>query len=101
MEKKRAHKLIAINSHTDLFSSAAYLCMQQQTMSVQALSRLLEAVAKSIKHAAAMSTILATEVFQARHDAVLATSKGVLGWCEGVLCHRGVQLILAYYPCSR
>ena len=43
-------------------------------MSVPALSRLLEAVAKSIKHATAMSTILATEMFQARRDAVLATS---------------------------
>ena len=43
-----------------------------------ALSRLLEAVAKSIKHATAMSTILATEIFQARHDAALATSKLLL-----------------------
>ena len=40
--------------------------------------RLLEAVAKSIKHATAMSTILATEIFQARRDAVLATSKLLL-----------------------
>ena len=78
MEKKRDRKLKAINSHADLFSSAAYLCMQQQTISVQALSRLLEAVAKSIKHATAMSTILATEIFQARRDAVLATSKVLL-----------------------
>ena len=61
--EKRACKLVAINSHVDLFSSAAYLCMQQQTMSTPALSRLLEAVAKSIKHATAMSTILATEIF--------------------------------------
>ena len=76
--EKRARKLIAISLHADLFSSAAYPCMQQQTMSVQALSRLLEAVAKSIKHATAMSTILATEIFQARHDAILATSKVLL-----------------------
>ena len=47
-------------------------------MSAPALSRLLEAVAKSIKHGTAMSTILATEIFQARHDAVLATSKILL-----------------------
>ena len=47
-------------------------------MSVPALSRLLEAVAKYIKHATAMSTILATEIFQARNDAVLATSKILL-----------------------
>ena len=76
--EKRAHKLLAINSHADLFSSAAYLCMQQQTMSAPALSRLLEVIAKSIKHATAMSTILATEIFQARRDAVLATSKILL-----------------------
>ena len=67
--EKRARKLIAINLHAELFSSAAYY------VSVQALSRLLEAVAKLIRHAAAMSTILATEIPQARHDAVLATSK--------------------------
>ena len=47
-------------------------------MSVPALSRLLEAVAKSIKHATAMSMILATEIFQARRDVVLATSKLLL-----------------------
>ena len=76
--EKRARKIMAINSHVDLFSSAAYLCMQQQTMSVPALLRLLEAIAKSIKHAMAMSTILAKEIFQARHDGVLATSKILL-----------------------
>ena len=38
---------MAINSHTDLFSSAACLCLQQESMSVNALSRVLEAVAKS------------------------------------------------------
>ena len=43
-----------------------------QSVSMPALSRLLEAVAKSIKHATAMSTILATEIFQTRRDAVLA-----------------------------
>ena len=75
--ERRAHKLTTINSHADLFSSAAYLCMQQQTMSVPAPSR-LQAVAKSIKHATAMSTMLAMEIFQARRDAVLATSKILL-----------------------
>ena len=50
---KRARKFIAIISFADLFS-AAYLCMQQQTMSVPALSSLIEAVAKSIKHATAI-----------------------------------------------
>ena len=54
---KKAQKLITINSHADLFSSAAYRCLQQESMSVTALSRLLEAVAKSIKHATAMSII--------------------------------------------
>ena len=47
-------------------------------MSVAALSRLLEAVAKSIRHATAVSTILATELFQARLDEAIATSKLLL-----------------------
>ena len=76
--EKRTRKLMAINSHVDLFSSAAYLCLQQQSMSVPALSRLLEAVAKSIPHSTAMSTILTTEPFQARSDAAIATSKLLL-----------------------
>ena len=50
----------------------------QQQMSVPALSRLMEAATKSIKYTTAMSTILATEIFQARRDAVLATSKILL-----------------------
>ena len=66
MGKRGLANLIAINSHADLFSSAAYVCLQQELMLVAALSRLLEALAKSIKHSTAMSTILATEIFQAR-----------------------------------
>ena len=76
--KRKARKLVAINSHADLFSSAAFLSLQQESMSVAALSRLLEAVAKSIKHATAMSTLLTTELFQARRDAALASSKLLL-----------------------
>ena len=72
----KARKLVSINSHADLFSSAAFLSLQQE--SVSALSRLLEAVAKSIKHATAMSTLLTTELFQARRDAALASSKLLL-----------------------
>ena len=69
---------MGINSHADLFSSAAYLCLQQESMSVTALSRLLEAVAKSIRHSVTMTTILATELFQAGSDAAIATSKLLL-----------------------
>ena len=75
---KRARSLVAINSHADIFSCAAYLCLQQESMSVNALSILLEAVAKSVKHATAMSTILAIELFQARSDTVIASSKLLL-----------------------
>ena len=56
----------------------AYSCLQQESMSVIALSRLLEAVAKSIKHATARSTSLATKLFQAKPDAAIATSKLLL-----------------------
>ena len=76
--ERKARKLVSINSHADLFSSAAFLCLQQESMSVVALSRLLEAVAKSIKHATAMSTLLTSKIFQARRDAALASSKLLL-----------------------
>ena len=76
--EKKARKLVSINSYADLFSSAAFLCLQQQLMSVTALSRLFEAVAKSIKHATAMSTLLTTEIFQARRDTALASLKLLL-----------------------
>ena len=69
---------MAINSHSDLLSSAAYQCLQQESISVYALSRHLEAVAKSIKHAKAVSTILAIELFQARRDIAIAPSKILL-----------------------
>ena len=61
-----------------IFFCCIFMYAAADIMSVQALLRLLEAVAKSIKHAMAMSTILATEIFQARCDAVLATSKVLL-----------------------
>ena len=48
---------------------------QHESMSVNALSRLLEVVAKSIKRATDMSTILVIELFQARRDAAIASSK--------------------------
>ena len=63
---------MAINSHADLFLSAAYQCLQQVSVLVNTL---FEAVAKSIKHATAMSTILAIELFQARREAAIASSK--------------------------
>ena len=39
---------LAVNSHAELFSLAAYLCLHQGSMSVNALSRLLEADAKPV-----------------------------------------------------
>ena len=76
--EKTAYSLVAINSHADLFSSTAYQCLQQESILVNALSRLLESVAKSIKHATAMSTILAIAFFQAQQDAAIASSKILL-----------------------
>ena len=49
--------------YTDKLACGSILfCMQQQIMSKPALSRLLEAIAKSFKHATAMSTILAMKI---------------------------------------
>ena len=40
--EKKAHKLVTINLHADLFSKAAYLCLQQESMLINALSRLFD-----------------------------------------------------------
>ena len=54
---KRAHSLVAVNSYVDILSSASYLCFRQESMSINAMSRFPEAVAESIKHATALSTL--------------------------------------------
>ena len=73
---------MAIKFHAELFSSAACQCLQQESMPVNALSSLLEAVAKSVKYATAMLTILAIELFQARRDASIALSKFLMNHCS-------------------
>ena len=75
IREKRALNFVALNSHADLFLSSAYQCLQQNSMSVSVLSGLLEAIAKSIKLATAMSTILTIELFQAQCNADIASSK--------------------------
>ena len=64
-------------TYSDQFARRSFFfcCIPSSRQSVQALLRLLEAIAKSIRHATAMSTILFMEIFQARCDAVLTTSK--------------------------
>ena len=62
-------------------SSAAYVqfvCMQRQTISLPTLSRLIETVAKSIKACDDYFYIWATEILQAKRDALLAMFKILL-----------------------
>ena len=72
--ERRVRSLVAINSHDYLFSYTIYLCLHQESMPVNALSRLLEEVTKFIRYATAMSTILVTELFQARRGTAIASS---------------------------
>ena len=67
-------------TYSDQFARRSFFfrCIPSSGQSVQALLRLLEAIAKSIRHATAMSTILFMEIFQARRDAVWTTSKILL-----------------------
>ena len=51
---------------------------QQESMPVNALFRLLEAVAKSIKHATDLWTIMAIELLRAQGHAAIASSKILL-----------------------
>ena len=73
MWEKRARSLVEVNSYADLFSSAAYQFLHQESVSVSALSRLLKAVAKSVRHTNALFTILAIELLQARGHSAIAS----------------------------
>lgn len=76
--ERRCRELVSIASHADLFSSAAYQNLRQETLSPQALQRLLEAVGKTTRHSIALAMSLATEMLISRRDAVLSTSSVLL-----------------------
>lgn len=76
--EKRCRELVSIASHADLFSSAAFQNLRQETLNPQALQRLLEAVGKTTRHSIALAMSLATEMLVSRRDAVLSTSPVLL-----------------------
>lgn len=76
--EKRCRELVSIASHADLFSSAAFQNLRQETLNPQALQRLLEAVGKTTRHSIALAMSLATEMLLSRRDAVLSTSPVLL-----------------------
>ena len=73
--EKRARNLVAINSHADLFSLAVYQCLHQESMSVNALSRILEAVAKSIKACYSHVYYIGHRIISDRHNAAITSPK--------------------------
>ena len=57
---------------------------------------LLEAMAKAMKHATAMSTILALELFQAQGDAAIASSKIILDHSSHALRNATINFQLLF-----
>lgn len=76
--EKRCRELVSIASHADLFSSAAFQNLRQETLNPKALQRLLEAVSKTTRHSIALAMSLGTEMLLSRRDAVLSTSPVLL-----------------------
>ena len=73
--EKQVRSPVAINSHADLFSSAAFQSLSSEDMDSAHLSRFLQAVAKSICHSVGLSVLIAAELTQTRKEAVISTSK--------------------------
>ena len=73
--EKQLGELLQVLSHSDIFSLAAFKCLQQETLNPNMLSRLLESLAMSIKHSVSLASCLTIELQQARRDAAIHSSK--------------------------
>ena len=61
-------------SHTDVFSFAAFKCLQQESLNPKMLSQILESLSLSVKHAVGMVSFLTVELQQTRRDAAIQSA---------------------------
>jgi len=71
----RARTLATVASHADLFASASFALLQEETFSPVALRRLLEASGRAARHSAALAISSACEMLHVRRDSILETGK--------------------------
>ena len=76
--EKQLRELLRVLSHSDIFSVAAFKCLQQETPNPNMLSMILESLSMAIKHSVSLASILTIQVQQARRDAAIHSSKILL-----------------------
>ena len=58
-------------SHIDIFSFAAFKCLQQESLNPKMLSQILESLSLSVKHVMGMVSFWTVELQQVRRDAAI------------------------------
>ena len=74
MYEKQLRETLRMLSHTDVFSFAAFKCLQQESLNPKMLSQILESLSLSVKHAVGMVSFLTVELQQTRRDAAIQSA---------------------------
>ena len=74
MYEKQLRETLRMLSHTDVFSFAAFKCLQQESLNPKILSQILESLSLSVKHAVGMVSFLTVELQQTRRDAAIQSA---------------------------
>ena len=72
--EKQARETIKILSHAEVFSYAAFKCLQQEEMDTRVLSKLLESISIAIKDAMSISTVQSLAIQQTRREAAISSA---------------------------
>ena len=74
MYEKQLRETLRMLSHTDVFSFAAFKCLQQESLNPKMLSQILDSLSLSVKHAVGMVSFLTVELQQTRRDAAIQSA---------------------------
>ena len=74
MYEKQLRETLRMLSHTDVFSFAAFKCLQQESLNPKMLSQILESLSLLVKHAVGMVSFLTVELQQTRRDAAIQSA---------------------------
>ena len=72
--EKQARETIKILSHAEVFSYAAFKCLQQEEMDTRVLSKLLESISIAIQDAMSISTVQSLAIQQTRREAAISSA---------------------------
>ena len=74
MYEKQLRETLRMLSQSDVFSFAAFKCLQQESLNPKMLSQILESLSLSVKHAVGMVSFLTVDIQQTRRDAAIQSA---------------------------